>query len=131
MPFNEGVIFATASRLALAKAFFNAYAATYEALIRNDFFANLYGDIRRWRGGQLSLNTVANVFLNKDETRELPFKPRIAVFPVDLYNFSFEENVRYNKAQLDGKFIFHLKGNRKIMVNALLGYLDRKPTPAA
>jgi len=131
MPFNEGVIFAGAARPALAKAFFNAYAATYEALIRDDFFASFYGDIRRWRGGQLSLNTVADVFIDKDKSRKLALKPRVAVLPVDLYNFSFEENVRYNKAQLDSKFIFHLKGNRKIMVDALLGYLDRKPTPAA
>lgn len=127
MPFNEGVIFAAPPRTGLVKAFFNSYVATYEKLVQEKFFADYYGDIRRWRGGQLSLNTITSVFLDKKKAAKLALKPRICVFPVDRFNFSFEETVRYNKAQLDSKFIFHLKGNRKIMVDVLLGYLDRKP----
>lgn len=131
MPFNEGVIFANPSRLGLVKAFFNSYVATYEKLIQDKFFAEYYGDIKRWRGGQLSLNTIVHTFLDKKKSAKMALKPRVAEFPADVFNFSFEGNVVYNKAQLDSKFIFHLKGNRKNMVDALLGYLDKKTAAPA
>jgi hypothetical protein len=56
---NEGVIFAAHRPGRAACNFFQRYLATYEALCRSREVLTVYGDIRRWRGGQLALNGAA------------------------------------------------------------------------
>ena len=59
MSINEGVIFAnTRIRDAVIK-FFDSYVASYLAAEESKEIAKIYQNIRRWRGGQLAINSAA------------------------------------------------------------------------
>ncbi len=131
LPINEGVIYVNRLSVAAARKFFDAYLATYERLLLNDFVISRYGNIRRWRGGQLSLNgTVRGYDAKGAETNTKDSSPRILVLPCKTFNFSFDEQRRYSKEELATKVVFHLKGPNKALVDYLVNYLASRPPNA-
>ena len=54
MPINEGVFFANAKDTEAVARFFDQYLSVYRCLLRDPVVRETYGDVRRWRGGQLS-----------------------------------------------------------------------------
>jgi hypothetical protein len=59
MHLNEGVIFANNKRPDAVRSFFQAYLDTYHRILETPEHVSKYGNLKRWRGGQLSLNTLA------------------------------------------------------------------------
>ena len=60
MPINEGVFFANSKDIeAAVHFFFNHYLCHLRRLLSDPVVEKIYGDVRRWRGGQLSLNAIA------------------------------------------------------------------------
>lgn len=108
MPINEGVIFASASDREAVRRFFGTFAATYERLITDEAVRRYYGDIQRWRGGQLTLNAVAEHFCTLAEGQV-----RVARIPCDSHNFWVEPHLIAEDQMWSGRFILHLKGNSK------------------
>lgn len=117
MPVNEGVIFACPGKGALQ--FFNAYVMTYEALTENSTIRDIYGDVKRWRGGQLSLNVVTRSLLS------LANAPRIACLPCDYFNRTLESGEVVSPAEFIRIAVFHFKGGRKQMMGDVVAQLKR------
>lgn len=128
MPINEGVIYVNRFSINAVRKFFDSYLATYERLLLNEFIVSLYGNIKRWRGGQLSLNgTVQGYKAKSAEPNKKGDFPKIVALPCDTFNFSFDEQRRYSKEELATKVIFHLKGPNKVLVDYLINYLASRP----
>jgi hypothetical protein len=115
MPVNEGVIFACPGRGALQ--FFNAYVATYEALSKNSLIRENYGDLKRWRGGQLSLNVVTRSLLNSANT------PKIEFLPTFYFNRTLQQGEIVSLEEFVQIAVFHFKGNRKQMMGDVVAQL--------
>jgi len=136
MPLNEGVIFCSHSDPAAAARFFCAYAATYEHLARDPTVRSYYGDVGRWRGGQLSLNAIACPpgDLNKVPAFERN-GVRIALLPCNRFNYWVTRTLHPGAKSWDRKFVLHLKGDSKLLAEHVIGYqLDRataRPTGTA
>lgn len=120
MPVNEGVIFAAhkpGDNGAGARRFFARYLATYEALCVTPQIVDLYGDIRRWRGGQLSLNGAAGAMgVFSDFDRRVIDGAVVQYLHCDDYNFFIRDGESYTKRQLERKYVLHLKGSSKSSV---------------
>ena len=144
MPINEGVIFANSRNKDLVRAFFAGYLGTYDRLCRNATVTGYYGNVKRWRGGQLSLNALTcplGVPSELDSAKA--FGARIRYYPCSTFNFSIELDRPYSARQLDVKAVLHLKGPRKAVLDQIIGYqIQRwqqivgtfdapKPAPAA
>ena len=122
MPLNEGVIFCSARDKAAVRRFFRSYLATYEALMSDPVIAAYYGDVTRWRGGQLSLNAVAPpVDRHADGVVALD-GVAFRFLPCDLFNYWVEAPPRPDGTELDDKFILHLKGDSKPMLSHVAIY---------
>lgn len=127
MPLNEGVIFA-AYRAgqgdgAGAVRFFERYLATYEALCCSQPVIDLYGDIRRWRGGQLSLNGAAAAVgvLSEIDQRYLNGAV-VRYLPCEDFNYFVRDNESYPLEVLRRKYVLHLKGPSKQGVAAISAF---------
>jgi hypothetical protein len=115
MPINEGVMFLSARRPERVRGFFEARLATYEALAADPYITGFYGDVKRWRGGQLSLNAHAHGLS--------PYSPyrsdeadgaRLRFLPCDTFNFAGGEGEAASAMErLDERFVVHFKGMRK------------------
>jgi len=115
MPANEGVIFLCARRPQAVERFLETRLATYDAIAADAFIGGYYGDVRRWRGGQLSINALVH------ELR--PYSPyaeceaagaRIRFLPCDTFNFSGGEGEDASSLErLDERYVVHFKGPRK------------------
>ena len=119
MPVNEGVIMASIARPPAVKAFFNRYLATYDVLRRDHTVREYYGDIAKWRGGQLTLNAIVDnpelkmaVYVASQET------VTVRTFQCDTYNYSFAYGETFTERTFSDKVIVHLREDRK-------GALDR------
>ncbi len=129
MPVNEGVIFAAHRPGLAARAFFNRYLATYEALCVSKLVIEVYNDIRRWRGGQLSLNgaAAATGVIAETDQRQVA-GALLRYLPCDDYNF-FVRAENYPLQVLRRKYVLHLKGGMKAGVSSLgelqLGWLKK------
>lgn len=133
MPLNEGVILAKAERPAAIRGFFDRYLATYDRLCGDATIREYYGDIRRWRGGQLALNAVC--------AGAAPFNSRDIVdcggamvrgLPCIHFNHSCEHGKDLTSQDVAQAYVVHLKGVRKDMLDrfhALRGRPD--PVPCA
>lgn len=123
MPINEGVIFAKPTEG--TRRLFRAYLATYEHLANLDKIKQYYGDIKRWRGGQLTLNALTcprgTPYELDQETR---FGCEIKYLPCFTWNYSPVGGE--TKEDLDGKGIVHLKGERKKLVQQVIEYQEGK-----
>jgi|GEM_PF-901860 len=115
MPANEGVMFLAARRPQAVRDFLEARLATYDALAADAFIAGYYGDVKRWRGGQLSLNALLHGLRPYS-----PYAPRSAAgarlrfLPCDTFNFSGGEGEAASSLErLDERYVVHFKGSRK------------------
>ena len=125
MPVNEGVIVARAGRPAAAREFFNRYLATYEALQSDDRITSYYGDIRKWRGGQLSLNAITRVAHPYSNQRRITIgETRLQCLPCDPFNYSYEYGANVAQERLNTKVVVHLKGGRKSDLKAALASIE-------
>jgi len=144
MPINEGVIFAHDRNKDLVRGFFTGYLGTYDRLTQNATVTGYYGNVKRWRGGQLSLNALTcppGVPSEMDSAKA--FGARIRYYPCSTFNFSIELDRPYSARQLDVKAVLHLKGPRKAILDQIVDYQSKrfpqlattfdvpKPAPAA
>ena len=123
MPINEGVIFANSRNKDLVRAFFAGYLGTYDRLCGNAAVTGYYGNIKRWRGGQLSLNALTcpqGVPSALDSAKA--FGARIRYYPCSTFNFSIEMDRPYTPRQLDTRAVLHLKGPRKAILDPIIAY---------
>lgn len=123
MPINEGVIFANSRNKDLVRAFFAGYLGTYDRLCGNAAVTGYYGNIKRWRGGQLSLNALTcpqGVPSALDSAKA--FGARIRYYPCSTFNFSIEMDRPYSARQLDIRAVLHLKGPRKAVLDPIIAY---------
>ncbi len=129
MPINEGVIFANSRNKDLVRGFFTGYLGTYDRLCGNATVTGYYGNVKRWRGGQLSLNALTcplGVPSELDNTKA--FGARIRYYPCATFNFSIEMDRPYSARQLDVKAVLHLKGPRKAILDQIVAYQgERRP----
>jgi hypothetical protein len=117
MPLNEGVIFADKRPGDGARRFFRRYLGTYEALCVSPKVRDVYGDIRRWRGGQLSLNGAAIATGHpSDLDRRSIDGTLLRYLNCDDFNFFIRDAGQYSKFQLKRKYVLHLKGPSKASV---------------
>jgi hypothetical protein len=124
MTLNEGVILANNKRPEAVRSFFQAYLDTYHRILETPEHVAKYGNLKRWRGGQLSLNTLAcpQGLPNALDYQEIA-GARVAYFPCFRWNFSCERIV---PKELDTKAIIHLKGARKHLLDDLIKYQERE-----
>ena len=123
MPINEGVIFASSRNKDAVRAFFTGYLGTYDRLCGNAAVTGYYGNIKRWRGGQLSLNALTcpqGVPSALDSAKA--FGARIRYYPCSTFNFSIELDRPYSPRQLDTRAVLHLKGPRKAILDPIVAY---------
>ena len=127
MPINEGVIFANNRNKDLVRAFFAGYLGTYDRLCGNAAVTGYYGNIKRWRGGQLSLNALTcpqGVPSALDSAKA--FGARIRYYPCSTFNFSIEMDRPYSPRQLDTRAVLHLKGPRKVVLDPIIAYQTQR-----
>jgi hypothetical protein len=120
MKINEGVILAGRRPGLAARGFFRRYLATYAALCEDAAVTRFYGDIRRWRGGQLSLSAVAHVpgLVDESDRREIA-GALVRYLPCNSCNFFIRDGETHGATVLNRKYILHLKGSKKRSVGAL------------
>lgn len=123
MPINEGVIFCSVIDREAAKRFFWAYLATYERLIADPAIKKYYGDIKRWRGGQLALSALASPAQSTAEVNFLDVEGvRVRLFPCDEYNYAVTKPIPRGGRTLNQKYVLHLKGDGKKFIDSLVNY---------
>ncbi len=132
MPVNEGVIVARAERRPAVIGFFDRYLATYDALLSDDRIADYYGDIRKWRGGQLSLNAITRAAHPYSDQRRIGIgSARLQCLPCDPFNYSYEYGATVAHEPLKEKVVLHMKGGRKSDLDAVRSLLALETTAAA
>ena len=121
MPINEGVIFANTLDKAAVRAVFRAYLASYLAIEASREVAVIYSNVRRWRGGQLSINTIAKggQVLSSSLVRGTG-GARVARLPCALYNFSPAKEDEVTPQMRRRCAVLHLKGPRKSWIDCLV-----------
>lgn len=128
MPINEGVIFARPTEG--TKAFFRAYLATYENLAKVPEIVEYYGSqpgIKRWRGGQLSLNALTCPPGVPSEMDRIQVAGcTVQYLPCETWNFSLDMDKPYASRELDTKAILHQKGPRKAMADQIMAYQNAR-----
>lgn len=115
MPVNEGAFFASPRRAGAVERFMRSRLATYDRIAADPVVSAYYGDVRRWRGGQLSLNAVCAAYR--------PFSPfRVAraggldlrFLPCDTFNFALGDGESLESSRrLGERYVMHYKGPRK------------------
>lgn len=118
MPLNEGVILAASAAREAVEAFFLSYLATYDRLLNDPVIIAYYGDIARWRGGQLSLNAVADRLAGERRAGA----PRIKEFACEQYNHWVRPDIDFMPQLWDTKSILHLKGDSKYHLDGFFSY---------
>jgi hypothetical protein len=123
MPVNEGVIVSRVARPDNVRRFFKRYLSTYETLSCDKRIQDYYGDIRRWRGGQLALNAVTQAASPYSPYRDISISGiALRVMPCDPFNYSYAYDEGLSTDKLNDKVIVHLKGGRKTSLDAWLAY---------
>lgn len=123
MPINEGAIYVAHRNLGAVQHIFRTYLATYAALIDDPVVRSYYGNIKPWRGGQLALNALCH----RERTIDLPERIQtcgalVQFLPCDIYNFWILQGSRHTTSELDSKYVLHLKGLSKHLLNAVGRY---------
>jgi hypothetical protein len=115
MPVNEGVMFLGARRPEAVRRFLERRLATYDALADDAFVTGYYGNVKRWRGGQLSLNAAAYHLIPHSPYRVYEQGGcRVRMLPGDTFNFASGEGEAASSVEhLDDRYVVHFKGNRK------------------
>lgn len=126
MPINEGALFAAHENKSAIQQLFIDYLAIYESLCRDQRTIEYYGDIKAWRGGQLSLNTLTlPVDWEGGACAYVRGQARIILLACDQFNFSPEDPPRegeLSQRRLDEKYIIHLKGSTKSRFGEVAAY---------
>lgn len=119
MPVNEGVMFLSARRAEAVRGFLLRRLATYDRLVSDPLIAGTYGDVRRWRGGQLSLNAVSPALGMQSPYRLYDCAGAVVrMLPCDTFNFtSGEGEAATSLEHLDDRYVIHFKGMRKYAFN--------------
>ena len=120
MPINEGVIFANNQDKAAVKKVFDSYLASYLAIETNSEMTRLYSNIRRWRGGQLSVNSIGQGGQVYASGMPTGVTPRIVNLPCSVYNLSQISEQEVTPALCRRTTVLHLKGPRKSWLKSLL-----------
>jgi hypothetical protein len=130
MPINEGVFFANDRDTAAVARFFDHYLLIYRRLLSDPVVKKIYGDVRRWRGGQLSLNAITcPLGLPSSLDKAFFLNARIDYHPCSELNFSFDYDLKeLSKAELATKSIIHLKGGRKVLLDNLVTLQNERST---
>ena len=122
MPINEGVIFAKYNRKNKVVSFFNKLNSIYVNFASNRILKFVYGNIKQWRGGQLSLakiiqwkNTQNKLIINENE---------YLILDTLIYNFTSINDISENDLRL--KKIVHLKGWVKNYMYEIYKVLNKK-----
>lgn len=119
MPVNEAVIFARGANHEPLRRFFQRVFATYDRLAA-DPVVRSYGDIRVWRGGQLALNAVTRAMCPYSPYRRYTLEGvSLRFLPCDTFNYSFRQLDGAEGGRFAGKYIVHLKGERKSALQVL------------
>jgi hypothetical protein len=115
MPVNEGAMFFAASRPEAVRGFLRRRMQIYDRLLGDAFVSRYYGDLRRWRGGQLSLNALAHPLFPCSPYRKWEVAgARVRLLPCDTYNFTAGEGEAPSSLdRLDERHVVHFKGQRK------------------
>lgn len=129
MPLNEGAIFARPDRPDAVRSFFDAYLGTYGAIAADPAIAAGYGDVRVWRGGQLSLNAVAAAGEVSPFERRTVGGARVAYLPCETFNHAVTEPAQLAPERTRGRLVLHLKGSAKSLLD-LLDADEDPPWPA-
>jgi hypothetical protein len=125
MPVNEGVIVARRTRIDAVQTFFRRYLATYDVLCHDESVVDYYGDIRVWRGGQLSLNAIVNPASPYSHYRDMSIDGVIVrALPCSVFNFSCDPGEATSTADAH-RLIIHWKGRRKIALHGRSHHPDR------
>jgi hypothetical protein len=122
MALNEGVIFANNKRPDAVRSFFRAYLDTYHAALEDADLVAKYGNLKRWRGGQLSLNRLAcpQGLPSALDYREIA-GARVAYFPCFKWNYPVDA---VDHRLWDTKAVLHLKGARKHLLPEIIAYQE-------
>lgn len=127
MPINEGVIFASVRDRSAVRAFFNAYVATYEKMIADPIISQYYGNIKRWRGGQLALSAISTLAGECIGLQKcLSTGAEVMLFPCDTHNYPLPHPAPLRGKVLDKKYILHLKGARKKFLGSVIAYQKQR-----
>jgi hypothetical protein len=115
MPLNEGVMLISPRRPSAAARFLQRRLATYDRLAADEVVTGYYGDVKRWRGGQLALNAVAADLLPASPYREASAAgARLRFLPCDSFNFTAAEGEAASSLdRLAERYVIHYKGWRK------------------
>ena len=112
MPVNEGAMFLRPQRAGAAAAFLQRRLATYDRIASDTLIAGYYGNVKRWRGGQLSLNaslrSAACYTLGPGHGG-----PAGAVLTATLNFAAAEGEASSSLDRLDECYVIHYKGWRK------------------
>jgi hypothetical protein len=122
MALNEGVIFANNRRPDAVRSFFRAYLDTYHAVLEDADLVAKYGNLKRWRGGQLSLNRLAcpQGLPSALDYREIA-GAKVAYFPCFRFNYPVDA---VDHRLWDTKAVLHLKGARKHLLPEIIAYQE-------
>jgi hypothetical protein len=129
MPVNEGAIFLRPQRTGAAAAFLQRRLATYDRIARDELITGYYGDVKRWRGGQLSLNALVYGMLPCSPYRSWRTAGAAVRFlPADTFNFAVAEGEAVSSLErLDECYVIHYKGWRKHAFGFAARARDRTP----
>ena len=124
MPINEGVIFANNMNRKAVRKVFDSYLASYLAIESDPGISKIYSNLRRWRGGQLSVNSIGQggqVYTSGFSTKS---SARMVYLPCAVYNLSQIEEQEVNSNLPLRSAVLHLKGLRKNWINRLKVAMD-------
>ena len=126
MAVNEGVIYAHIRNKARTRRFFDTYLAIYSALDSDDELAKIYQNIRRWRGGQLSINGAAggNIVYSTCIQHD-PLGYTSAFLPCSRYNLSLQTFSPKDFSLHNNCLVLHFKGSRKLWISNFADSLMR------
>ena len=126
MAVNEGVIYAHIRDKARTRRFFDVYLAIYSALDTDDELTKIYQNIRRWRGGQLSINGAAGgniVYSTNIQHDALGYTS--AFLPCSRYNLSLQSFSPKDYSLHNNCLVLHFKGSRKLWIDSFAESLMR------
>ena len=105
MPINEGVIFA--SKGDKSDNFFGDYLKVYSLIAQDKILSDFYKiNIKRWRGGQLSLNAIYQCLQYTE------FQRNYKCERLNCYRFNAMPKI-HSPINLNMKYIVHIKGMKK------------------
>jgi hypothetical protein len=115
MPVNEGVMLLSVRRQASVRQFLRRRLAAYDSTAADAIITAYYGDVKRWRGGQLSLNAVTYGMMPHSPYRIHECDgAAVRMLPCDTFNFSTGEGESAASLEhLQDRYIIHFKGARK------------------